>query len=98
MKECKVLQIREDAPDSRNKKFMSYFWVIDHYGKIDPEDYECVYEGQISDDMFYDDVFEMCNINHPIGYRGHSLSVSDIVVIDGKAKYCNSFGWENVEM
>ena len=98
MKNLKVLQISKSASDSRRKKFMRYDWVVDHYGKIDPTDYECVYESQIPDDMFYDDVFEMCNINHPLGYRGHSLSVSDIVVIDGKAKYCDSFGWKNVEM
>ena len=46
-------------------------------------------------------LFEVFNLNHPDGFMGHSMSVSDIVklrVEDSKAKYyyCDSFGWEDI--
>ena len=48
-------------------------------------------------------LFEKFNINHPKGFKGHSMSVSDIIkinhsVYENKAKYyyCDSFGWKDI--
>lgn len=46
-------------------------------------------------------LYEMFNLNHPEGFRGHSMSVGDIIRICGeddnvKYYYCDSFGWENI--
>ena len=43
-----------------------------------------------------DKIFEIFNINHPKNFRGHSLSVSDIVKIDNDYYFCDDFGWENI--
>ena len=40
----------------------------------------------------------MLNINHPINYKGHSLSVSDICEIDNKYYFCDSFGWKEINI
>lgn len=44
--------------------------------------------------------FQAANIDHPADFKGHSLSVSDIVVLhqDGKdtAHYCDRFGFSQV--
>lgn len=61
-------------------------------------------DGSIYEEVFYDevdaetleDVFGMFNLNHPEGYKGRSLSVSDIVeVIDG-GEHTGSFFCDNV--
>ena len=47
-----------------------------------------------------EDIYTRFNINHPEDFRGHSLSVSDVVVLhqNGKdtAHYVDSFGFKEV--
>ena len=40
-----------------------------------------------------EEIFTLLNVNHPEDYTGHSLSVSDIVVLNDKKYYCDSYGW-----
>lgn len=44
-----------------------------------------------------DKIFEIFNTNHPDDYRGRSLSVSDVVVLDDVKYYCDNYGWVNIE-
>lgn len=63
------------------------------------DDYNLVYDANLPivlnhDLGDYDEIFEMFNINRPEDFKGHSLSVSDIVRLDnGEFWYCDSFGW-----
>ena len=48
-------------------------------------------------------LFVKFNLNHPFGFMGHSMSVSDIVKIcikgdEDKAKYyfCDACGWKDI--
>ena len=51
--------------------------------EVDSSIYDKVYEGNV-DCSGLEDVFQMFNLDHPEGYRGRSLSVSDVVeVVDG---------------
>ena len=47
-----------------------------------------------------EDIYRTFNIDHPADFKGHSLSVSDVVVLHqgGKdtAHYCDSFGFQQV--
>lgn len=54
-------------------------------------DYKFVYTGD--EELGLDGLFEKFNINIPYDFEGHSLSVSDVVVLNGTAYYCDSFGW-----
>lgn len=47
-----------------------------------PEMYECVYDGKMKQGSL-EDVFEILNLSPPGEYRGHALSVSDLVEIEG---------------
>lgn len=98
MKELKVLQLKKDAPDRHHKIFESYEYLEERYGEIDMDDYEVVYEGKVPNEMTDEGVYMMCNLDHPAGYKGHSLSVSDIIIMDGKVKYCDSIGFREVEV
>jgi len=77
--------------------FEHYDWCKD---KINLNDYGVVYEGEVSDEdaskgnnYVLEMLFTKFNIAHPEDYKGRSLSVSDIVELDGKNYYCDAFGW-----
>lgn len=60
------------------------------------EDYRVVYQGKIdapSHEEALDRLFAQFNINRPEDFHGHSMSVSDIVQINGINYYCDSLGW-----
>ena len=68
--------------------------------QLNKEDYELVYEGEVGEfrgNATLEALFAQFNTNHPEDFRGHSLSVSDVIVIsvDGKdtAYFCDSFGF-----
>ena len=75
----------------------------DNFDAIKPENYELIYVGNLSElqeqteGEMLEAIYEKFNIDHPEDYRGHSLSVSDIVVLhqNGKnsAHFVDSFGF-----
>ena len=64
-------------------------------------EYQKVYEGEIeggnSEYFILEDLFSIFNVNHPEDFKGHSLSVSDVVELDGKLWYCDSYCWHKIE-
>ena len=60
-------------------------------------DYAKVSEGTVNDsvptEQALEDLFAKYNIAHPEGYKGRSMSVSDIVAIGEDKYYCDSFGF-----
>ena len=80
----------------RNMEFVSE----KNGGHIPAEIYECVYSGIVNANTL-EDVFTVFNIYHPAGYRGRSLTASDVVEIigaDGNSSFffCDSFGFKRV--
>ena len=64
-------------------------------------DYKEVYSGDVVPDEYgpthtLEDLFQTFNINHPADFKGHSLSVSDVVELDGRYWYCDSVGWLDI--
>ena len=57
--------------------FMSYKFTVLH-GGINADTYELVFDGDLPAQTA-EDVFRIFNLKHPNGYRGRSMSVSDIV-------------------
>ena len=67
---------------------------------LNHEDYEKIYEGELSDfkgKQTLEELFEKFNLDRPADFTGHSLSMSDIIVteINGEqtAYYCDRFGF-----
>lgn len=63
-------------------------------------DYEVVYEGEIEGTNVgevLEDLFRIFNIQQPQDFRGHSMSVSDVVCLDGKYYYTDHIGFAEVE-
>ena len=67
---------------------------------VKPENYELVYTAPLTEKDSLESIYTRFNIDHPADFKGHSLSVSDIVVLhqDGKdtAHYCDRFGFSHV--
>lgn len=53
-------------------------------------------EGDYTDEDVLEDLFIAFNENKPMHFKGRSLSVSDVVSLDGRAYYCESFGWKRI--
>ena len=61
--------------------------------KVNLNDYEEVWSGEVeAKDL--EDVYFIFNMNHPLDYKGRSLSVSDIVEENGHKWYCDIIGWK----
>ena len=61
---------------------MNMNFIESHGIQIRKEDYELVYTAERTGNMSLGDIFEQFNINRPADFRGHSLSVSDVVVLN----------------
>ena len=69
--------------------------------KLKPETYDRVWEGDVSYSTL-EDLFYTFNYNHPAGYSGRSMSVSDIVRIQGEGDepeywFCDNFGFKQID-
>ena len=83
--------------DNRDYTFMNFRWALNNGFKI--SDYKAVYARTIEADTVDDalnKLWKIFNINHPADYKGRSLSMSDVVMIDGVPYYCDNFGWSEV--
>ena len=95
-----IYQIKDDSP-GENYAFMNMRFIESHGMQIKKEDYKLVYVGELLGNMSLDDIFERFNIDRPEDFRGHSLSVSDIVVLnDGEkvtAHFVDSISFEQLD-
>ena len=67
---------------------------------VDRANYELIYTAPLTADITLNSIWEKFNIDHPKDFKGHSLSISDIVVLhqNGKntAHYVDSIGFQKV--
>ena len=69
--------------------------------EIDSSIYDCVFSGEVECGNL-EDVFQKFNLDHPSGYKGRSLSVSDVVEIkeaedaDPGTYFCDLVGFKKV--
>ena len=77
--------------------FKHYEWAKN---VIDLNDYEVVYEGELDCPEMpnaLEELFEIFNNKCPKDFEGRSMSISDIIEIDGKNYYCDFVGWEELK-
>lgn len=89
----KIYQINQKR-DTGRVKFMNSDWVARHTDSpaIDPGIYDEVFSGEV-DCKNLEDVYKRFNTEgHPL-HRSHSLSVSDVLVTNEGAFFCDSLGF-----
>ena len=89
----RIYQINEEL-DAENALFMGFDFAEKH-GGVDSSTYRCVFDGSLNCSDI-EEVYALCNAEHPIGYYGHSLSVSDIVELDNTCHFCDSSGFKKL--
>ena len=67
---------------------------------VEATNYDLIYTAELTPGTSLEDIYTRFNIDHPKDFRGHSLSVSDIVVLhqngENTAHYVDSFGYKEV--
>lgn len=90
----------KDTEETRDIRFMSMDYLEMKGIPVSRENYELVYTGELAEGMRLEDIFTKFNIDHPADFTGHSLSVSDVVVLhqDGEntSHYVDSVGYREV--
>ena len=78
-------------------QFMGMDFVKSQGMEVTAGDYKCVYSGILEPSDNLDTLYSVFNQNHPADFRGHSMSVSDVVITnrngDLRAFYVDSFGF-----
>lgn len=90
----------KDFPERRDYAFEPLDRLREQVRKVDMQNYDKVYSGAMFPGENLESIYTRFNVDHPQDFTGHSLSVSDVVVIhqNGKdtAHYCDSFGFAEV--
>ena len=86
--------------ETRDLRFEPYDRLQAAGHAVDRANYELIYTAPLAPDTSLEDIYTRFNIDHPADFKGHSLSVSDIVVLhrDGRdaAHYVDSIGYREV--
>ena len=86
--------------ETRDLRFEPYDRLQATGHTVDRANYELVYTAPLTKDMTLGGIWEKFNIDHPADFKGHSLSVSDIVVLhqngENTAHYVDSIGFQQV--
>ena len=95
-----IYQLKDDD-STRNLRFESLEQIKKDKQLPVIENYELIYSARMKADTTLESIFTEFNTNRPYDFYGHSLSVSDIVVLSDKGKnnayYCDKTGWEKVD-
>ena len=71
----------KDGDETRDYRFEPYDRLQAAGLAVDRANYELVYTASFAPGTSLDDIFTRFNIDHPKDFKGHSLSVSDVVVL-----------------
>ena len=83
--------------ETRNLRFEPYDRLTAAGHTVDPANYDLIYSAPLAPGTSLEAIFTRFNIDHPKDFKGHSLSVSDVVVLhqngQDTAHYVDSIGY-----
>ena len=90
----------KDTEETENLQFMSMDYLERKGISVSKVNYDLIYTAPLEDGTNLEDIYTRFNIDHPADFRGHSLSVSDVVVLhqngENTSHYVDSFGYREV--
>ena len=94
-----IYQLR-GGEETRDYRFEPYERLQAAWLTVDRANYDLVYTAPLNQNTSLEDIYRTFNIDHPKDFKGHSLSVSDVVVLhqngQDTAHYVDSFGFTQV--
>ena len=106
MKHFIIYQLPDNDDETLHDiRFCPYYWIQKKGITPNYKMYEPIYVGEVdsiktkTDDIkeLAEAIYEKFNIDFPKDYIGRSLSVSDVVVIHGRAFYVDMIGFVELE-
>ena len=94
-----IYQIK-GGDETRDLRFEPYDRLTAAGHRVDAKNYALVYSAPLTPGTSLEDIYTRFNIDHPKDFKGHSLSVSDVVVLhqngQDTAHYVDSVGFRQV--
>ncbi|WP_423741379.1 YodL domain-containing protein [Faecalibacterium sp. 7] len=94
-----IYQLR-NKDSTRDYRFEPYDRLQAAGRTVDKSNYTEVYTAPLAAGTTLEDIYRTFNVDHPADFKGHSLSVSDVVVLHQNghdtAHYCDSVGFQQV--
>jgi hypothetical protein len=91
----KLLQIK----DWEHNPYIFRGFDIAQKHSLSLKDYEVVYEGEVEGpdvETILEKLFTLFNILYPEDFEGRSMSVSDVVELEGVYYYCDHIGFKKI--
>lgn len=89
----------KSGDDNHYRRFISYGMLDSQGEKPDIKNYDSIYSGKMEQSVTLENIYQEFNINPPEDFKGHSLSMSDIIVVEAAgaytANYVDTFGYTN---
>jgi hypothetical protein len=80
-------------------RFIGYDEMAEKFGEPNMRDYDAVYDGEVETNDL-ESIYAKFNVEHPEGFTGHSLSMSDVVELydeaGSKFHYVDRFGFKQI--
>lgn len=90
----------KDTEGARDIHFMGMDYLESKGIAVTKENYDLLYTAPLEEGTSLEDIYTRFNIDRPADFRGHSLSVSDVVVLhhngENTSHYVDSFGYREV--
>ena len=94
-----IYQLRNED-STRDYRFEPYDRLQAAGRTVDKANYAEVYSAPLTAGTTLEDIYRTFNVDHPADFKGHSLSISDVVVLhqngQDTAHYCDSVGFQQV--
>jgi hypothetical protein len=94
-----IYQLR-GGDETRDFRFEPYDRLLAAGLAVEAANYNLIYTAELTPGTSLEDIYTRFNIDHPKDFKGHSLSVSDVVVLhqngQDAAHYVDSFGFKEV--
>lgn len=98
LKNCRIWQLKSDS--EFGMRFISYDEMKKNFGEPKVANYDVVFDGEIETNNL-EEIYTKFNTEHPLGFKGHSLSISDVVelydTVNSEFHYVDQFGFKDIE-
>lgn len=97
LKNVRIWQLKPDSDILM--RFIGYDEMAEKFGEPNMRDYDAVYDGEVETNDL-ESIYAKFNVEHPEGFTGHSLSMSDVVELydeaGSKFHYVDRFGFKQI--
>ena len=98
LKKVRIWQLKPES--DFELRFRSYDDVVTAFGEPSKDNYDVVFDGELETNDL-ESIYTKFNLNHPSDFKGHSLSISDVVELydeNGREfHYVDQFGFKEIE-